>query len=117
MRISKMKLALLGPLAALTVATHEASALNTEDFFRICEMGKVPCNENQLLNAYIGGALDLVASLDENTDYLQTIYCEDPRELFDIPSIVAYMDQHRQEYANRNAMMLLIRYLEEHGGC
>ncbi|MEO1078374.1 MAG: hypothetical protein AAFY29_02385 [Pseudomonadota bacterium] len=117
MRLCKVRCALIGLLAPVTVAIHDASALTTEDFFRICEMNEASCSENPVLNAYVGGALDLIASLDENTDYLQPVYCVDPRTLFKIPMIVAYMEQHREEYAQRNAMMLLIRYLEENGEC
>ncbi|MEM1187470.1 MAG: hypothetical protein AAGA95_14375 [Pseudomonadota bacterium] len=117
MNIRSTRFALLGPLAAFLLVTRDASALTTDEFFRICEMGEASCSENPLLNAYVGGALDLIASLDEGTDYLQPVYCTDPRTLFKIPAIVEYMEQNRHEYAKRNAMILLIRYLEENGRC
>jgi hypothetical protein len=93
------------------------SALTTEEFFTICESAPVECTEHPALQAYIGGALDLLATLDEQTDYLETLYCTDPRELFDIPAIIGFMQAHREEYAERNAMLLLVRYFERRGGC
>jgi len=102
--------------AALAVS-GTASALTMNQFIRICEAAGKECSEHPVLNAYVGGALDLIAMLDEETDYLADVYCEPPETLFDVPAIIRYMETHRSEYATRNAMLVLIRYLEEHGGC
>ena len=94
-----------------------APALTMNQFVSICESAETACSEHPLLHAYVGGALDLIAMLDEETDYLADVYCKPPRELFDVPAIIRYMEARQTDYANRNAMLLLIRYLEEHGGC
>ncbi|MEO1245950.1 MAG: hypothetical protein AAFX56_09745 [Pseudomonadota bacterium] len=94
-----------------------APALTMNQFVSICEAAGRECSEHPLLNAYVGGALDLIAMLDEETDYLSEVYCKPTKELFDVPEIIRYMEIRRTEYADRNAMLVLIRYLEEQGGC
>lgn len=85
-------------------------------FSQICGSNQ-QCSANPILQAYVGGALDLVAMLDEETKYLQKFYCKNTKELFDVPKIIQYMEGHQSEYANKNAMLLVIRYLEEKGDC
>lgn len=104
-------------LAASLVVSGTASALTMNQFISICESADKECSEHPILNAYVGGALDLVAMLDEETDYLADIYCKPPAELFNVPAIIRYMEIQQTDYADRNAMLVLIRYLEEHGGC
>lgn len=104
-------------LLSLFVGTNSANALTTEQFIAICASADVQCGEHPLLNAYVGGALDLISVLDEETEYLGEVYCRQPTELFDVPAIIRYMERHSAEYANQNAMFLLIRYFEEFGGC
>jgi hypothetical protein len=96
---------------------HTASALTTEQFVAICDSSQVACSEHPLLQAYVGGALDLIAVLDEETDYLSEVYCGKPDKLFDVPTIIRYIEAHRDSYADKNAMLLVVRYLEERGGC
>ncbi|GAB5412864.1 MAG: hypothetical protein Cons2KO_04670 [Congregibacter sp.] len=96
---------------------NEASCLTTKEYFRICGNDLQACTEHPFLGAYIGGAFDLVATLDERTDYLQRIYCKPPQEIFDTGAIVSFMYQHRESYADENAMLLVVRYLEAAGGC
>lgn len=98
-------------------ATPQARALTTDGFFGICEAQKRDCSQLPVIQAYIGGALDLIATLDEATPYLDEVYCKAPEALFDIEAIVAFMSANRDAYANRNAMLLLVRYLEANGGC
>lgn len=95
----------------------DASALSMKQFETICAAGAVECRQNPFLQSYVGGALDLIAMLDEETEYLGQVYCESPKTLFDVPTIIDYMLSHKEAYADKNAMLLLIRYLEEHGGC
>jgi len=87
------------------------------DFIAICETSEKPCAEHPILTAYVGGSLDLIAALDEETEYLQKVYCKDPKDLFDVNGIIKFMESHQTEYANVNSMLLVIRYLEEYGGC
>lgn len=110
-------LALLSLLILSAGMPTTARALSMADFVRICEAASIPCSEHPIINAYVGGALDLIAMLDEETDYLDTVYCESPQTLFDVPTIIQYMEGLSSEYADKNAMLVLIRYLEEHGGC
>ena len=94
-----------------------ASSLTMTEFANICNSNQVPCREHPILIAYVGGALDLMAMLDEETDYLDEVYCKSPKALFKVPVIIDYMESQQAEYANKNAMLVLIRYLEQRGGC
>lgn len=101
-----------------TFTPHQnAAALSMNQFVAICAAQPGECSEHPLLQAYVGGALDLIAMLDEETDYLRQVYCESTSTLFDVDAIIRYMTQHAEDYADKNAMLLLIRYLEEKGGC
>lgn len=104
-------------LTALYGFSNTAHALTMAQFSQICTSIKGECSEHPLLNAYVGGALDLIAMLDEETDYLAKIYCDKPPNLFDVPRIIRYMQAHSADFAERNAMLVVIRYFEEHGGC
>lgn len=103
--------------ASILVFPSNTSALTMDQFAAICASHPGECSEHPILQAYVGGALDLIAMLDEQSDYLGEVYCEDPSTLFDVPAIIQYMQMHREEYADKNAMLLVIRYLEENGGC
>ncbi len=103
--------------AAILLFPVSSFALTLDQFIGICESDQRECSDHPIANAYVGGALDLIAVLDEETDYLQKIYCENPRELFNVPAIIRYMQQHRVEHASQNAMILVLQYLEENGDC
>jgi len=102
-------------IASLTVPS--ASALTMGEFSDICQSAPVSCTEHPMIRAYVGGALDLLATLDEQTGYLDEIYCVDPSELFDVSTIIGFMARYREAYETRNAMLVLVRYLEQNGGC
>ena len=104
-------------VAASTFAALPANAMKTEEFLRICESIPGECSESPYIQAYVGGALDFVAVLDEESDYLSQIYCEDPRSFFDVPAIIRFMESNGAGHEQNNAMLLVLRYLEEHGGC
>ena len=108
---------LTAALIATVVMSSPASALTMNQFASICESAEMACSEHPILNAYVGGALDLIAVLDEETDYLGEVYCKPTKALFDVPAIIQYMETQQTHYADKNAMLVLIRYLEEHGGC
>lgn len=103
-------------IVSLLISTT-VTALTMGDFIAICESNEKNCTEQPMLNAYVGGSLDLIAVLHEETDYLDTIYCKDPRELFNVEAIIQFMELHQDDYNDRNAMLLVIRYLEENSGC
>ncbi|MCH9693486.1 MAG: hypothetical protein K0U72_03160 [Gammaproteobacteria bacterium] len=110
-------MAVAAVLIALSLMSSPATALTMNQFASICESGDVECSEHPILNAYVGGALDLIAMLDEETDYLAEVYCKPTKELFDVPAIIRYMETQQTQYADKNAMLVVIRYFEEHGGC
>ncbi|MEN8815225.1 MAG: hypothetical protein ABF275_10110 [Glaciecola sp.] len=97
--------------------TPSASALTMKQFSDICHSSPEECSDHPILQAYVGGALDLLAMLDERTDYLEKVYCKDPMELFDVPTIIRFMVQRSEQYTKDNAMLVLVRYFEERGGC
>lgn len=104
-------------VALLLLHTPGATALTMEQFSSICKSSPGKCSDHPTLQAYVGGALDLLATLDERTDYLQKVYCKAPVELFDVPAIIRFMEQRSEQYRSDNAMLVLIRYFEERGGC
>ncbi len=110
-------LVILALLANGIAIPDTASALTTQQFMSICEAGNGPCSEHPILNAYIGGALDLIAVLDEETDYLGEVYCGKPDKLFDVTQIIRYIEANQKAYADKNAMLVFVRYFEEEGGC
>lgn len=99
-----------------SIQSTGVSALTTREFFSICEFTPSECGKHPALQAYLGGALDLLATLDEQ-GYLDKMYCKKPKALFDIPAIIHFMHIHIDEYSSRNAMLPVIRYLEEKGAC
>lgn len=94
-----------------------ANALTMKQFSDICHSSAEQCSDHPVLQAYIGGALDLLATLDERTEYLEKVYCKEPKALFDVPTIIRFMVQRSDQYARDNAMLVLVRYFEERGGC
>lgn len=107
----------LAILASTLAFSDTSSALTADQFSAICDSAKVDCSEHPILQAYVGGALDLLAVLDEETDYLRSVYCVRPDRLFNVPAIIRYIEEHEEAYAAKNAMLLVVRYLEENGGC
>lgn len=101
----------------LSLLTPSASALTMKQVSDICHSSTGQCSDNPIIQAYIGGALDLLATLDERTDYIKKVYCKNPKQLFDVKAIIRYMEQRSKQYAQDNAMLVLVRYFEEHGGC
>ena len=101
----------------LPLHAPSATALTMDEFSNICQSSPSECSDHPMLQAYVGGALDLLATLDERTDYLKKLYCKEPNKLFDVPTIIRFMEQRSEQYVNDNAMLVLVRYFEEHGGC
>lgn len=106
-------------LITLLLPLHapSATALTMKQFSDICHSSPGECSDYPIIQAYIGGALDLLATLDERTDYLGKVYCKKPKELFDVPAIIRFMELRSEQFAKDNAMLVLVRYFEEHGGC
>jgi hypothetical protein len=101
----------------LHLYTPSSIALTMKQFSDICHSSPGECSDHPILQAYVGGALDILATLDEKTDYLEKLYCDEAKELFDVPAIIRFMTQRSEQYAKDNAMLVLVRYFEERGGC
>jgi len=101
----------------LLVVASQTSALSVSEFQAICESTTSHCEDHPILQAYVGGALDVVAVLAEETSYLNKLYCEDTSTLFDVRRIIPFMEQQKEVPVSANAMLVFIRYLEKHGGC
>ena len=99
------------------LSPRAVQALNMEQFMNICHSSKSKCSEHPILRTYVGGALDLIAVLQEDTKYIKKVYCKEPKKLFNVPVIINFMIKHKKAYNSRNAMLLVLRYLEEKGGC
>ena len=106
-------------LITLLLSLHAPStlALTMKQVSDICHSSSGECSDHPIIRAYVGGALDLLATLDERTDYLGKVYCKKPKELFDVSAIIRFMELRSEQYAKDNAMLVLVRYFEEHGGC
>ncbi|MEO0423192.1 MAG: hypothetical protein AAF184_12695 [Pseudomonadota bacterium] len=104
---------------ALALALPTTSgAMTVADFQGICERVEGSCENSPLLNAYIGGSLDMIATLDERTDFLGEVYCRPTKELFDVAAIIRYAQRAaRAAEPKANAMTLVVAYLVEEGGC
>ena len=101
----------------LMMNTSNAPALTMKQVSDICQSSSGKCSDHPIIRAYIGGALDLLATLNERTNYLEKVYCKDPKALFDIQAIIHFMKQQSKQNATDNAMLLFVRYFEAHGGC
>ena len=112
-----MNVRLLAIVLLLTLYATSATALTMKQVSDICHSSPDECSDHPIIRAYVGGALDLLATLDERTDYLGKVYCKKPKELFDVTAIIRFMELRREQYASDNAMLVLVRYFEEHGGC
>lgn len=112
-----MRALLVLPLSLLTLLPSPASALTGAQVLQICATAEGDCREHPLLQAYVGGALDMVAVLDEQAGLASKLYCRPPEELFAVSAIIGFMQEHAADYQQRNAMLLVLRYLDENGGC
>jgi len=65
-------------LIALLLSLHapSATALTMKQVTDICHSSSGECGDHPIIRAYVGGALDLLATLDERTDYLGKVYCK-----------------------------------------
>jgi len=106
-------------LTTLLLPLHvpSATALTMKQVSDICHSSSVECSDHPIIRAYIGGAFDLLAMLDEQTGYLGKMYCKKSKELFDAQAIIRFMELRSEQYATDNAMLVLMRYFEKHGGC
>ncbi len=93
------------------------AALTVAGFRQICESAEASCESLPVLQAYVGGSLDMIATLDERTEFLGEVYCRPPSELFDVAAIIRYVERAPAADEEANAMSLVVRYLVEKGGC
>jgi hypothetical protein len=101
----------------LVYGAGAAPSLTTDQFVEMCRSVRVECRANRIAQAHVGGALDLIETLNRETSYLSEFYCKEPEELLQVPLIIDFILDQKPGYEKRNAMLLVIRYLEENGGC
>lgn len=104
-------------LCLILMYSGNAFSLTIQQFSELCHSSDGQCSANPAINAYIGGAVDLLATLQERTDYIEKLYCKESAHLFDVPTIIAFMERQAGIADQANAMLLFIEYFEQNGGC
>lgn len=104
-------------LVLLLVSSQTGNTLTSAQFAKMCAHHPQPCDQHPIAQAYVGGALDLLATLQEQTPYLEKLYCAETQDVFVMADIIAFMQQYAEEHGDRNAMMALVMYFEKNGGC
>ncbi len=106
------------PLLFLSVLpTAEVSALTIDQFQSICRDYQENCDQHPTIQAYVGGALDLFATLNENPAYLAEINCAESRKLYNVKKIIEHMQRADVSNGNTNAMTVFIHYFEINKPC
>ena len=108
---------ILPGMMLLSLSSTAALGLTAGQVERICADFTGDCADHPLLNAYVGGALDMVAVLDERAGLASRLYCGRAEDVFDVPAIIRYLQAHASEERESNAMLLVVRYLTDNGGC
>lgn len=106
----KLQLALL---IFLFLTSGQSSALTTKELLNVCYLNSQPCHALPFANAYIGGALDLLGALNENELLNIELSCASSTQIFNVKRILKYMEANQNTYEDKNAMLLLIKYLKE----
>ncbi|EPJ49351.1 MAG: hypothetical protein OFPI_25240 [Osedax symbiont Rs2] len=114
-----MKNAFITAILAIGLAfiPVNAQALTMKQFMQICHSAKSKCSQHPVLNAYIGGSLDLFAALQEQNLFKTKDFCANARPHFNVPAIIDHMEKNQAAYANKNAMLSLVSYFKKKGGC
>jgi hypothetical protein len=103
---------------SIFLVSNAANALSVSQFSQLCSQAKPQkCHEVPLVRAYVGGALDMVASLQESKALATDLVCRPPEDLFEVEQIITYMEKNASEDNKQNAMYLVINYIQKHGGC
>jgi len=108
---------LISTIFIVLTTPNAANSLTMREFSTVCQKMQTNCSANPILQAYVGGSLDLLATLDEDTNYFAKLVCNDKRALFKVDAIIEYMLQRKQGYLDKNATLLVVRYMEQYGGC
>lgn len=106
-------------LTVLFFTSSSSSALTTKELLKVCGLKNQPCHTLPFANAYIGGALDLLGTLQENEQLNLQFSCASPNKLFKVKRILDYIEENQisnenqRFYEDKNAMTLVIKYMEE----
>lgn len=108
-------------LLLLTLSTS-ANGLETRQFKELCEpSGEANAQfKQQICNAYLGGAFDLLGTLNEREAAQgRPLFCIDGNTLLNVENIKQHVLAKAEEpaFANINAMHALLDYVHIHGGC
>lgn len=103
----------------LFVFSSNIWALTTQQLLDACAANNKPCHELPFANAYVGGALDLLGSLKDSGKLNMSFSCTSTAELFNVKRIFRYIEEQHShsadKFADKNAMLLVIKYMEERG--
>jgi len=97
--------------------TKEAKALTVQQFVNICQQGEIECHKQPILQSYVGGALDMIAVLQESNALLTKVYCKKPKVLFGVRQIINFILNNSDTDKSKNTMLLVVRYLTKQGAC
>jgi len=100
--------------AMITAPTH---ALTLAQFNAICADQPVPCTQHPALHAYIGGAIDLLVAMRQNSDYLSPMTCALTPQHLDVNTIITFMTEYEPQSPERDAMAVLLEYLQAELPC
>lgn len=100
-------------LLILFTLNTPANALTTGELLDACAAKGRSCDQLPFANIYIGGALDLLGTLNEKKQLKVPVLCSTNKDIFDVKRILQYMEKNREGYNDRNAMHIVIKYFEE----
>ena len=89
-----MKIGIFAFIVTITLSvliTKEAKALTVQQFVNICQQGGNECSKRPILQSYVGGALGMIAVLQESNAVLTKVYCKKPKGLFDVTKIINFI--------------------------
>ncbi|RBP51740.1 hypothetical protein [Arenicella xantha] len=101
----------------MVVLSCSAQALTVGQVQGICAEYDTSCRDNPFLQAYVGGGLDMLATLKEQGTLTGIQLCEPSDELFDVDKILDFLSSAKDDAKAKNAMHQVISYLQREGSC
>lgn len=94
-----------------------AHSLTVQEVQSICSQQTTLCADNLVIQAYIGGGLDMLASLYEHEVLHGVRFCKSPQALFDVTNIINFLLTLEGGARAQNAMRQVTTYLQGESGC
>ncbi|MFT7559813.1 MAG: hypothetical protein ACI93R_001728 [Flavobacteriales bacterium] len=101
----------------LSLYSHSITALRMNQFSELCHSSLGECSDKPIVQTYVGGDLDILTVLEEQTGFLGPVYRKESERLFDVLVVIRFIAQRSEQYATSNGMLALVRYDEQQGGC